>query len=171
MAYLEKMQKMFSEKKYAELKSFCEGELSLHQNDIDLLFFYASALEALGEHEKARNYFEKLFNITKEKLFLVCKSIPSFSLGERQTAIRDLEKVKNDEENPHVLFYAFKVAVKNGEIETAQKILYKAFKKSPNETIDNLQKFFEDIKTASMEKRIMFIAIINLLREIKRLQG
>ncbi|MEM3422560.1 MAG: hypothetical protein QXF35_02415 [Candidatus Bilamarchaeaceae archaeon] len=168
MVYYEKLQKMFKEGKYAEIKSFCESELQLHPNDIDLTFYYASSLEALGEHEKARNYFEKLFNLTKENIFLICKSIPSFALGERAKAKEDIEKVLKVEKDPNILFYAFKVAVKNGESTTAKHGLFLALKTSPEKTIENLQKFFEEVKGTSIERRVFFVSIINLLRSLPK---
>lgn len=168
MAYLEKLQKMFADGKYAELKAFCERELSLRSDDVDLLFYYASSLEALGEHEKARNYFEKLFRITKENFFLICKSIPSFNMGDRESAMEEIDKVLATEKDPNVLFYAFKVAIKNDEISLAQAILSRAFRLSPEKTIENMQNFFEQIKGASVERRKFFISVINLLRSLPR---
>ena len=94
MVFLQKMQQMFTEKKYSELKEFCKAELDLRPEDVDLLFFYASALGALGENKAAKNAFEKLFRLTKDRLFLVCESIPTFKEGLCEEAEKELREVK-----------------------------------------------------------------------------
>ncbi len=168
MVYLEKMQQLFSEGRYKELKEFCKAQLSIRPENVDLLFFYASSLEALGEHEAAKNYFKKLFSITKDRLFLICESISDFAQGNREGALVELDEVAINEEDPNKLFYAFKIAVQNKEPELGSKALYKSFKCAPKITIEKLQEFFEGFKEASSERRQFFIALLTFLSKLSK---
>lgn len=168
MVYLDKMEKMFTEAKYKELKEFCAAQLSIYSEDVDLLFFYASALDALGEYEVAKNFFTKLFNITKDRLFLICESIPDFAIGNRDEALAELEKAVDEESDPNKLFLAFKIAVQNSEVDVGSRVLYKCFKNNPKRAMERLQELFESVTWASTERRIFFISVLSLLRELSK---
>lgn len=166
MAFLQKMQQMFSEKRYAELREFCKAELDLRPEDVDLLFFYAGSLEALGEHKSAKNAFERLFRLTKDRLFLVCESIPAFKEGMFEEAEKELEEVAREEQDLPRLFFAFKVAVENGKVEMGRKILHKCFSLDSKKTIELLEAHYEGLHARSIERRMFFVSILSLLKEL-----
>jgi tetratricopeptide (TPR) repeat protein len=169
MVFLQKMQQMFSEKKYKELKEFCKAELDLRPDDVDLLFFYASAIEALGENRAAKNAFEKLFRLTKDKLFLVCESIPAFREGLREEAEKELEEVEREEKDVNKLFFAFKVAVNNGELEIGRRVFYKCITLDAKKTSELLQAYYESLHANSIEKRMFFVSVLELLKDVSKI--
>ncbi len=169
MAFLQKMQQMLSENKCRELKEFCKAELDLRPEDVDLLFFYASALEALGENKAAKNAFEKLFRLTKDRLFLICESIPDFREGLREDAEKELAEVEREEKDVNKLFFAFKVAVGNGEIEVGRRVFYKCFTLDSKKAIELLEAYYESLHARSIEKRMFFVSVLGLLREVSKL--
>ena len=168
MVYLEKMQQLFSQGKYKELKELCKSQLSIHSEDVDLLFFYASSLEALGEHEAAKNYFKRLFDITKDRLFLICQSIPDFAQGNRDGAVDELNEVAAKEDDLNKLFQAFRIAVQNGAPEVGSKLLYSSFKRDPKTTIVKLQEFFESVSDPSPERKRFFVTLLDFLNKLSK---
>lgn len=162
------MKTMFAQGQYTELKAFCKTQLEIYDDDVDILFYYASSLEALGEHEAAQNFFTRLFNITKDRLFLICSTIPEFQRGKRKEALAALDEVAADEDDPNKLLYAFKIAVKNGEPGVGSKILYKSFHTDPKLTVDTLQVFFEEFNNIGLTRERFLISVLDLLRELSK---
>ena len=159
------MKKMLLEGKYAELEEFCKTQLSINPEDIEILFHYASVLEALGKHEKAEKIFSKLFRITNDRLFLICRAIPKFREGSREDAVEELKKVRQEEESVDTLLFLFEVAMRNGETDVAGEAFYKAFKKDHKKAIAYFQEFFEKSRGMGKQKRILIASILMLLKE------
>ncbi|MFA6530309.1 MAG: hypothetical protein WCT31_01150 [Candidatus Micrarchaeia archaeon] len=164
--YAEKMNEMFAGKKYQELEEFCKRELSLYPKDIDLLFFYSSALEAQGKYSLAKKSFIKLFNITKDRIFQVCESIAEFAEGDRAQGEKTLNEITDKEENLDKLFKVFEVAIKNDEGNIGLRILQKCFMLNRKKTIEFLQELFEKSHERKPERALIMVNTINLLKSL-----
>lgn len=170
MVFLKKMEEMFSQGKYAELLAFCREQKEFYPEDVDVLFNYASALEALGKYAEARNAFAKLFRITNERLFLICETLPDFMEGKEKEAVEALEKEIEEDNKAESLFFAFEVAVKNDEPAVAKKAFLKAFEIDPKKAIELLQDLFEKSK-GTVAQRVLFVTIINVLKSLEKKKG
>lgn len=159
------MQRMLLEKKYPELREFCKAQLGIAPDDVDALFHYASALEALGEHENAERAFSKLFRLTHDRLFLICRSIPEFREGKREEAIASLKKAEKEEEDADKLLFLFEVALKNGETDIAGDAFHKAFRKDYKKALAHLQELFEKSGALNIQKRVLLASILMMLKE------
>ncbi|MCP4646920.1 MAG: hypothetical protein GY852_04185 [bacterium] len=157
-------------KKYGELKKLCEHRLSLEPNDMDALFYYATVLEVTGDFEGAEKKFEKLYNITKDRMFLVCEALPEFMQGKRKEAAAKLRKVTEEEGDCNKVFYVFKMAVQNGEINIGREALLKCLKIDSDKTRQNLSEFFASLKPKSMEERKFLVNLIILLNDVQQLK-
>lgn len=167
MVFLKKMQDMFSQKKYSELIAFCKEQMEFYPDDVDILFNYASALEATGRYAEARNAFAKLFRITNERLYLICETLPDFMEGKEKEAVAALEKEISEDDKVESLFFAFEVAAKNGEPKVAKKALTKALQIDTKKTTQLLQELFEKAKV-SMEERLLLVTVIELLKSLEK---
>ena len=167
MAYLMKLKQLRKEKKYKELGEFCKEKLQFSPEDTDLLFYYAVSLEFMGEYDAAKNAFEKLFRITKDRIFRICEAIPEFMKGDRKKAVSIL-KYANKDDDPAHLFFAFRIAMDGGEERLASEALKKAFASDPNKTILLLQAYFEGLHEKRPERLLLFVALLELLKEVER---
>lgn len=167
MAYLKKLGQLLKEKKHRELKEFCREKLQFSPEDTDLLFYYGVALEQLGEYDAARNTFENLFRITKDKIFRICEAVPEFMKGDREKAVAILKYTEKKDSDPEHLFFAFRVAIEGGEGALASELLRKAFASGPGETIRLLQEYFEGLHEKRPERLLLFVSLIELLREME----
>lgn len=168
MAYLKKLEQLLKEKKHTELKKFCKEKLQFSSDDTDLLFYYAISLEILGEYDAARNTFEKLFRITKNKIFRICEAVPEFMKGDRKKAVSILKYATKKDSDPTHLFFAFRIAIEGGEGRLASEALKKAFSYDPKKTISLLQKYFEGLHEKRPERLLLFVALLELLEETER---
>jgi tetratricopeptide (TPR) repeat protein len=170
MAYLKKMEQLFSEKKYAELKAFCKDRLQITPDDPDVVFYYASALEAMGEHHAARNAFERLHRITKDLLFMICEAIPEFMDGQRDEAVSILKKATMEDEKESDLFLIFRIAAERGETEIASDALIKAYRNDPQKTLQDLQVHIEGLHEQRPERARLFVTVLRILMDIAKKQ-
>lgn len=168
MAYLKKLERLAREKEYVALKAFCKEKLQFSPEDTDLLFYCAVSMEQLGEYDSARNTFEKLFRITKDKIFRICEAVPEFMKGDREKAVKILKYAKKKDEKPENLFFAFRIAIDAGEGALASELLRKAFASGPRKTIQLLQEYFEGMHEKRPERLLLFVSLIELLREVER---
>jgi len=167
MAYLKKLEKLLKEKKHSELQEFCREKLQFKPEDTDLLFYYAVSLEMLGEYDAARNTFEKLFRITKDKIFRICEAIPEFMKGDNEKAASILKYATKKDDDPGHLFLAFRIAIEGGEGALASAALRKAFSLGPSRTIVLLQEYFEGLHEKRPERILLFVSLLELLKEVE----
>ncbi len=165
MAYLKKLEQLLKEKKHMELKKFCKEKLQFNPEDTDLLFYYAVSLEMLGEYDAAKNTFEKLFRITNDKIFRICEAVPEFMKGNKEQAVSILKYATRKDSDPAHLFFAFRVAIEGGEREIASEALKKAFASGPKKTVSLLQKYFAGLHEKRPERLLLFVALLELLKE------
>jgi len=167
MTQAQEMERLFNGKKYSELLQICKGRIDLFPEDVNALFYYASALHALGRYKESKNTFAKLFAITKDRLFLICESIPEFSGDGQEDAVSLLRKETEEDDKAENLLFVFRVAIKNGEFDVANNALRKAFNSDPKKTIDALQEIFEKTHAKSIEMRLLFATVIKMLRNLE----
>ncbi len=167
MAYLKKLEQFLKEKQHAELQKFCREKLQFTPEDTDLLFYYAVSLEMLGRYDASRNTFEKLFRITKDKIFRICEAIPEFMKGDKEKAVSILKYATRKDDNPEHLLFAFRVAIDGGEGRIASEALKKAFSLDPNKTIVLLQEYFEGLHEKRPERVLLFVSLLELLKEVE----
>lgn len=82
-------------------------------------------------------------------------------------ALETLEKVLKSEKDPKKLFYLFKVAVGNREVEMAYRTLYKSYALDPEKTAKELDKFFSKVKKEP-EERKAFKSVLKLVRKVNK---
>lgn len=165
MAYLQELRQLHKGKKYSQLLEFCREKLQFSPEDTDLLFHEALALEGLGKHDSAKNAFEKLFRITHDELFRICEAIPQFGKGERKSAVSILKYETKKANDAPRLFFAFRVASGQGEMNVAGEALRKAFSLDHKKTLALLQNYFEGLHEKRAERAMLFVTLLGILRE------
>lgn len=152
-----------------QLQAFCKEKLEFNPEDPDLLFYYAVSLEAQKKYGTAKKAFEKLYRITHDLIFRMCESIPEYKEGNKKNAGKMLTwTVEKENKNVENLFFAFRVAVEEGEAKTAQKTLAKAISMDPVKTREFIQDYFEKIMGLGMERKLLIIALLDFLRTMEK---
>ncbi len=159
-----KLEQLLVKEDFKSLFQYCKERLSVYPDNNEYLFYYAMALSALGDHDKANNTFQKLFKKTGEYFYLICKSLSEYASGDKKQAEKDLEEsIDNDEDIGDILL-AFDVARASEDFNDAQKALKKAIKLEPKKAADKVEDVFEKLETVKSDDKIIMVNIMKLLR-------
>ena len=87
--------------------------------------------------------------------------------GDREKAISILKYANKKDNDPAHLFFAFRVAIEGGEEGLASEALKKAFACDPDKTILLLQQYFEGLHEKRPARLLLFVALLELLKEVE----